>query len=100
MELSREELERIIDESVQRAVAKAHVCSLGPVTLEVLNDRGAQEVLRTLGKNMTPNSASTLARVGRMLDKFSFDLGVFILRVIVLGAIGVTVWLFFKKNGG
>lgn len=88
-------IKKIVEEAV-----KEHVCHIDAEAAALLNNEVNREVLRTLGKGMTPNSASVLARVARTLDKVSFDLGALLLRFIILGGIGIIVWMFFKRAKG
>jgi hypothetical protein len=92
MEITRDELKELISEAI-----KEHSCVLNPEVVKVLNDDNNAEVVRTLAKGLTPNSASFLARVARMIDKVSFDLGTLLLRAMVIGSIAFIVWLAFKK---
>lgn len=94
MEVTREELEEIVVKAI-----KEHSCQLDQETLNLLNDKENRKVLRTIAEGLTPNSASMLARVGRMIDQVEFSLGTLILRLAVLGSIGLIIWLAFKKAG-
>ncbi len=103
MDISREELKELILQAVEAAVdehpALGHNCHIHPETMAVLNDKDTMEVIRTIGKGLTPNSASTLTNLGRMLDQVAFSLGTFILRIVLVGGVAVVVYLFFKKIG-
>ena len=92
--ITKEELKELIAQ-----VIKEHQCVLNSETVELLNDQENREVLRTIAKGLTPNSASMLARFGRIIDQVEFSLGKFILRSMILGTVGIIIWMAFEKSG-
>ena len=83
---------------VKEAIRESHPCVLTDETVALLKDEETMETLRTLGKSMNPNTASFLARIGRMVDQASFSIGSFVFKALILGSIALAVWLFFKKG--
>jgi hypothetical protein len=92
--ITKEELKELIAEAIQD-----HACVLNSETVAVLNDPDNREVIRTIAKGLTPNSAAMLARVGRMIDQVEFSLGTLLLRSMVFGTIAFVIWLAFEKSG-
>lgn len=83
---------------VKEAIKESHPCMLSEETIATLKDEEAMETIRTLGKSMNPNTAAFLARIGRMVDQASFSIGSLIIRILILGSIGLAVWLAFRKG--
>lgn len=94
MELTRDELKEIITEAI-----KEHSCVLNSETVELLNDPENRRVIRTITEGLSPNSASMLARLGRIIDQVEFTLGMLIVRVLIIGVLWFVVRLAFKKSG-
>lgn len=84
---------------VKEAIRESHPCVLNDETVSMLKDEETMETLRTLGKSMNPNTASFLARVGRMVDQASFSIGSFIVKAVIIGAVGLLAWLWVKHGG-
>jgi hypothetical protein len=96
------ELEGVITvaelEALITKVVKANSV-LDPETVEVFRDPDNREVIRTIAKGLTPTSATTLARLGRMIDDVEYSLGKLVLRVMIFGSVGVLLWLLGSKMG-
>jgi len=90
--------EERLKELIAEAIAEQK-CPLTSEAMSLLNDEGTVEVLKTLGKGMTPNAAQVAARATRMLDQVAFSIGSLLMKCLLLGSIGFLVWLAFKKIG-
>jgi hypothetical protein len=98
-ELNENDIREIIRDELQKALKEHCPCATSDKAKALMSDPEAVETLADLGGNMSKQSAQLLARITRIFDKASFDIGAFLLKTIVLGLLTLLGWLLFKKVG-